>query len=257
MITFIIPAYGESPYLGDCIASLKNQKVSCRILIATSTPNKYIAEIAEKFNVDYFTNNLRDSIASDWNFALNLVDRGLVVLAHQDDVYFPSYAEEAVKFFSKNIQCAIAFTDSKEIINGVLYGLPKREIIKLAIRKAAFLMADVVKNKFQFFRLFAFGCPIPCSSVIFNLNNLQGLRFCPEYSVNLDWELWVRIAEEGGAIGYIRGSHIAHRIHDGAETQAALKDSRRHNEDKKMFSRFWPKYIALAILFVYRAGYSN
>ena len=40
--TFAICAYKESPYLEECIKSLKNQTIKSNILIATSTPNDYI-----------------------------------------------------------------------------------------------------------------------------------------------------------------------------------------------------------------------
>ena len=38
--TFAICAYKESPYLEECIKSLKNQTIKSNILIATSTPKR-------------------------------------------------------------------------------------------------------------------------------------------------------------------------------------------------------------------------
>ena len=40
--TFAVCAYGESPYLEECVRSLLDQNVKSRILIATSTPNARI-----------------------------------------------------------------------------------------------------------------------------------------------------------------------------------------------------------------------
>ena len=40
--TFVICAYKESEFLEECILSLKKQSIKSEILIATSTPNKYI-----------------------------------------------------------------------------------------------------------------------------------------------------------------------------------------------------------------------
>ena len=42
---FAICAYKESPYLEECIVSLKNQTVKTDILLATSTPNEYIENL--------------------------------------------------------------------------------------------------------------------------------------------------------------------------------------------------------------------
>ena len=61
--TFAVCAYKESPYLEECIESLKGQSVRSNILIATSTPNEYIKNIAEKNKIrsnDYY-NQLKKS----------------------------------------------------------------------------------------------------------------------------------------------------------------------------------------------------
>jgi glycosyltransferase involved in cell wall biosynthesis len=257
MLTFIIPAYGNSPYLEQCIESLKSQSIQCPILITTSTPSIELTRIANKNEIKILINQSRSSIATDWNFSLDAVTTGLVVLAHQDDIYYQSFASEALNIFSKHSNLAIAFSDSHEIINQKVYENPKREIVKKILRRMSFLGLDVICCKWQYFRLLAIGCPIPCSSVIFNMDKIGGLRFSEQYSVNLDWDFWCRVASSGGPIGYFRGALIAHRIHDGAETQAALQDSRRYNEDKKIFSRFWPGFLVPLIHFFYRAGYSD
>lgn len=61
--TFAVCAYKESPYLEECIESLKGQSVRSNILIATSTPNEYIKNIAEKNNIPYFINE-----GGGWNY---------------------------------------------------------------------------------------------------------------------------------------------------------------------------------------------
>lgn len=55
--TFVICAYKESEFLEECILSLKNQSISSEIFIATSTPNKYIEALAEKYNLKVFVND--------------------------------------------------------------------------------------------------------------------------------------------------------------------------------------------------------
>ena len=44
--TFAVCAYGESPYLTECLDSLLAQTVKSRILIATATPNEFIRRTA-------------------------------------------------------------------------------------------------------------------------------------------------------------------------------------------------------------------
>lgn len=48
--TYVVCAYGDSPFLSECLDSLNAQSVSSNISIATSTPSKYIEELATKYN---------------------------------------------------------------------------------------------------------------------------------------------------------------------------------------------------------------
>ena len=49
--TFVICAYKESPYLEECIRSLKNQSVRTNLRMATSTDNGHIRALAEKYGI--------------------------------------------------------------------------------------------------------------------------------------------------------------------------------------------------------------
>ena len=69
--TFAICAYKESPYLEECILSLKNQTVKSNIIMATSTPNEWIQGLAEKYEIPLYINTGEGGIAQDWNFALH------------------------------------------------------------------------------------------------------------------------------------------------------------------------------------------
>jgi len=69
--TFTILAYKESPYLKDCITSLKRQTVKSKILIVTSTPSLYLDQISKEYRVPVKVNHERIDIGSDWTFAYN------------------------------------------------------------------------------------------------------------------------------------------------------------------------------------------
>ena len=51
MHTFVVLAYKESSYLEECIKSVLNQKYPSKVVIATSTPNQYIENIADKYSL--------------------------------------------------------------------------------------------------------------------------------------------------------------------------------------------------------------
>lgn len=54
--TFVICAYRESPYLEDCIRSLRAQTVKSRIIMVTSTPNDFIQGLAGKYQIPCYVN---------------------------------------------------------------------------------------------------------------------------------------------------------------------------------------------------------
>ena len=45
--TFVICAYKESPFLEDCILSLKKQSIRSHIILVTSTPNTLIQDMTD------------------------------------------------------------------------------------------------------------------------------------------------------------------------------------------------------------------
>lgn len=254
-LTFVVPAFGESPYLRDCLNTLCNQTVSTDIVISTSTPNRFIKELANEFTIPLRINSQGGSICKDWNFALQCGISELVVLAHQDDLYHPEFAARCLNLFEAHPNLAIAFTDSAELSNGYTTSYGKRELVKRLLRKMAFLGKDVISTSSQRRRLLGFGCPIPCPSVSYNRRVIQDFTFSDKFSINLDWDAWSRLADAGYKFGYVRGQLVTHRIHQEAETQKGIADKRREKEDALIFARFWPDMIANALLKLYRFGY--
>ena len=71
--TFVICAYKESPFLEECIQSLKNQKSRSSVKMVTSTPNEHIRNLAEKYEIPLFVNEGEGGIVQDWNFGYKMV----------------------------------------------------------------------------------------------------------------------------------------------------------------------------------------
>ena len=254
-IVFVVPAYGESAFLCDCLDSLKRQSIVVNVVIATSTPNDFLKATASRYGWPIRINPQGGSIASDWNFALKQGGNGLTVLAHQDDIYDADFSKRALEFFAINSSCSIAFTDSNELIDDQLVSNSARESVKKLLRKFAFGRQSIIDSPSRFRRLLGWGCSISCPSVIFNLAKLGPFEFTNEFTLNLDWDAWSRLAQSGYVFGYIRGDLLTHRIHSGAETQKGLVDNRRQQEDLILFSRYWPPGIAKMLLMIYNLGY--
>src|ERR1700722_14606192 len=93
--TFAIPVYRAAPNLAALIESLRAQDgVRSEILLTSSTPSAELDAVARRYALPLHINPQRFDIAADWNFALGAARSELVTLAHQDDLFAPSYAAE-------------------------------------------------------------------------------------------------------------------------------------------------------------------
>ena len=138
--TFAICAYKESQYLEECIKSLLNQTVKSNIIMATSTPNEFIENLAKKYNIELYINNGEKGIGQDWNFAVSKTNTDYVTVAHQDDIYNPNYLEDIVSKLNEGRDFVIAFGDYREIKNVEIIPLTTN----LKIKK--FLQAPLKNN---------------------------------------------------------------------------------------------------------------
>ena len=108
-IMFVICAYKEIKYLENCVQSLLNQTIKCKIIISTSTPNDFIKSIAKKYNIPLKINTTGSGNFSDFYFAYKQADTKYVTLCHQDDEYLPEFAETMLKYLKNEKKTIIAF----------------------------------------------------------------------------------------------------------------------------------------------------
>lgn len=248
--TFVLCAYGESPYLSDCLDSLVNQSTRSNILISTSTPNSYIDRIASNYSIPVIVNEGSPSISHDWNCAIANSNTKLVTIAHQDDIYSSSYTETMLRAMKEADRPLIFFSNYGEIRNGVYEeNLLILKIKRILLRKFARHAAlSSVKDKRDILR---FGSAICCPSVTFNLSILQTPLFMTDMKCDLDWEAWERFSKIDGSFVYSPEVLMFHRIHEGSETTALIKDDTRRSEDETMLQKFWPKWFAPIVCSLY------
>jgi hypothetical protein len=240
MITFAIPAYKEPKYIEELIISLKKQTITCKILIATSTPNNYLNSIALKNEIPIYINPFpKYSIADDWNYALSCVQTKYAVLAHQDDLYRSYYAELMTIEAENYPENLITFSFYSEMDNDEIIKSSRLTIIKKLILSSAFLGKSVINNNYFKKITVMFGSAIPCPAVMFNLENLRYFKFSDYYKVNLDWDAWINLSDTKGSFVYIPEPLMIHRLHRDSATFTGIIDNKRLNEDKEIFSRLW------------------
>ncbi len=254
--TFAICAYKESEYLEDCIRSLKNQTVKSKIIMATSTPNEYIKNLADKYKIPLFIRKGKSDIRDDWNFAYDSADTDWVTIAHQDDEYNKHYVEEMQKKL-KNSKDAIAFvTDYMPIKNGIVGPRDINSKIRRFLRKP--LKVDkMAASRFWKRRVLCLGNSICCPAVTYHKTLLGSSFFTSELKYNIDWDTFLKLADIKGTFAYVDKPLTYYRVHDGATSKEFIEDHRREKDDRYMFEKFWPRWFVNIIMHFYKKAYDT
>ena len=255
--SFAVVAYKDSPYLPDCLDSLKDQTVKSEIYITTSTPSLYIDEIGKKYGAKIFVTDPGKGIAHDWNFGISVAKTKYVTLAHQDDLYNSNYAELCIKAAEKFNDTLICFTGYSEIVDDK----ERSSTFMLTAKKIMnFMFMPLKKNiKSRQWKKFSqsFGTAIPCPSVMYNKETLNDFIFSDKYKVSLDWDAWLRMSEMKGRFVYVPKILSKHRIHKASATTEAIQENVRQQEDFEIFCRIWPKFIAKILTKFYAGSYKS
>jgi glycosyltransferase involved in cell wall biosynthesis len=255
--SFAVMAYKDSPYLSDCLNSLKSQTIESIIYISTSTPSTYINEIANKFGIEVFISEAGQGIAHDWNFSLQLGKTKYITLAHQDDIYLSGYTDACLRSAERYKDTLICFTDYSEIVAGDDRFDTLLLNVKNSILWCSMPFKKNLKRNFWKKRLISMGSPIAAPSVMYNIEKLTGFTFSNAFNVNMDWDAWYRMSEMEGRFVYVNKVLMKHRIHIDSTTTKGLEANVRQNEDSRMFKRLWPEFIACRLARLYSKSYHS
>lgn len=248
--TFCVCAYKESPYLEECVRSLLRQSAKSRILIATSTPNPHIESIAEKYHIPLYVNEGEHGIVQDWNFAYSKADTPYVTIAHQDDLYFPSYAQRIVEKLERSDMPLIAFSGYCELRGGqMVKGNPLLRIKRFLL--SPMRVPALSGRRFWKRAVLSLGNSICCPSVTFVRERLPEVVFTPGFQSNMDWESWERFSLLDGSFVYEPASLMCHRIHEDSTTSEIIGNHLRTREDTAMFEKFWHPGFARILAGIY------
>lgn len=253
---FVIPVYGRPPYLQSCVRSIMNQTTGApRVLIGTSTPSDYIADIGAAFGIPVLVNPERANIAADWNFAMESSDSRFVTIAHQDDEYAPQYLETMGRLAADHPDMVLAFSDYREHTDQGERPMNLNLRVKRWLCARAFQGREAIRARTAKRRLLSLGNPVCCPSVMLDREHVPDFRFSTSLKTNLDWDAWLRLSQVDGEFVYARRSLISKRVHPGSETTVTIANRIRQTEDLQMFRHFWPKPVATLIAAVYSIGY--
>lgn len=250
--TFVVCAYKESKYLGQCVKSLINQAVKSRIIMVTSTPNEHISGVAKQYGIPLYINEGEKGIGADWNFGVSKASTKYVTVAHQDDIYEPNYSLQCIKAAEKSRRPIIIFTNYGELRDGRKVNdntiLKVKRLLLFPLKLSIGGKRIFASSRFIRRRILSLGNAICCPTVTFNREEAVGNIFKNSMKTNLDWEAWELLSRQRGSFVYCDRILMYHRIHEESTTSKLIADNSRTKEDYQMFCRFWPKWIAGLIM---------
>lgn len=246
--TFVICAYKEQPYLEECVKSLKKQTLKSKIIISTSTPNDFIKKIAKKYSVELAVNTKTKGHINDFCYAYDQANTKYVTLCHQDDIYYPDFAEKIVKKMENSKRPIIGFSNYNERRNNKT---KKRNTLLILKRIINFPISIFKKSKKVRLFTLSIGNAICAPSVTYNKEIVKRPIDESDLKSNIDWDTWINLAKKDGEFIYINKALLEHRIHEGSTTTSVINNHIKTEEDFKMFNRFWPKGIAKFLTKVY------
>lgn len=255
--SFVVPAYGVSRHLDSCLASLKAQSIASEIIVATSTPSDELDQLCSRYGLRPIVHGPNQGIANDWNNALKAAAGQFVTLAHQDDVYYPQYAERTLDALHSAHNPLLAFTGYDEI-DDAGNALPQNRLLRIKdlLLLFGFVGRSRVADRFSKRNVLRFACPIPCPAVTLDTARM-GDGYDASFQINLDWATWLRAADRDGEFVRIPEKLMGHRIHEGSETSAGIGDGRRQAEDRKILAMLWPAPVASIIAKSYAVAYGS
>jgi hypothetical protein len=255
--TFAVLAHGDSPYLGECLASLCHQTVKSEIFISTSTPCDSIREAARRYGVPVKEAGPGGGMGQDWNAAFRRAGTPYVTLAHQDDIYTPRYAERCLQAVRHHPDSLICFTGYSELAGAEERTRNLLLLVKRLMLRTFMPFGNTLRRRTWKQWSLSFGNAISCPTVMFHKERLGDFRFSESLQVNLDWDAWLHLAETEGSFVYVPERLVIHRIHAASGTTAALEARLRHEEDLALFSRLWPKPAARLLAAAYALSYRS
>lgn len=248
--TFVVLAYQESPYLEACIKSVLSQTYPSKVIIATTTNNTHITQLAKKYHLQIIEGE-HTNIGGDFDFAIHAGDTPLVTIAHQDDIYDKTYAEKIVSSYRNHPNSSIIFTDYYEIRNNQkIYTNTNLKIKRFLLLPAHIKPSP--KSQFSKRLLLRFGNSISCPTVTFVIKNCPKKIFASHFKCNCDWHAWEKLSKQKQAFTFIPQPLMGHRISESSTTTDIINQGIRTKEDFEIFKRFWPTPIAKILTKLYQ-----
>lgn len=204
-ISILTPSYGYARYLGDAIDSVLSQALpGVEHVIVDGASTDGTVELLESYDGEVVWVSEPDDGQSDaLNRALTLSSAPLVGWLNADEFYLPG-------------ALAVVHATFRDPHVDVVYG------DAVFVDEQAGLLRLVPQHRFDRTTLRRYGPFIQSCSVFFRREALGSAPWDVTSHRLMDWELYLRLADEGKRFAYVPAPLAAFRVHDERVTAAPM-----------------------------------
>ncbi len=229
--TFAIPCRNAGPNLRPLLESLLGQtRQDFALLLVDDGSTDGSPEVASAVAGSRLTLHRNDpplGLAANFNHCASLVRTPFFCLAHQDDVYEPTYLAEMLAALEKAPAAGFAHCRARAIdATGAEFDAPAERF------KERFWQRAPSHDPGDHFRLLFGGNYVVCPSVLFRTEAFRAVGgFRTDLRFATDWELWFRMVLAGHLPLGVHAPLLRYRRHVGAATKEAVRNLRRYREE--------------------------
>lgn len=203
MISIITPVYNEEDYLGYNLESVKNQTYNKieHIVVndgSTDSTQAILEQYQDEYNLKIFTQQNKGQ-ATAINKAFRNVNGDYVFWLNADDVIFRRDTIEKVVRTFKNRENADILYGNRAIINS------DNKLVRININNPVFNKKRLLRSCFAAFNYYR-------SEIV------ENHKLDSSYSLTLDYEYFLRLANEGYNFSYLNNILYCYRTHENAKS---------------------------------------
>lgn len=228
-VTVAIPTYNGARFLPETIRSLRAQTLGdFSLLVIDDASSDGSAQIAGSTGVRVERNAQRLGLAANWNRALDLCQSEYLVIAHQDDVYEPTFLATMLALIDEHPRAIAAHCKAEAIDeHGRAIAHPA------ALYKDRFWPrgARVVERDDELAILRQGNYVIAPSAMLRMSLVRQRGPFDERFAFVTDWEYWLRALVAGDTLAGLAERLVRFRRHEETATRASERSMQRYEEE--------------------------
>ncbi|HEX5051907.1 MAG TPA: glycosyltransferase [Planctomycetota bacterium] len=230
-VTFAIPCRDAGPWLRPLLESLLAQSRQDFVLLLVDDRSRdgsvALAREVAGTRVLIHENETPRGIGGNWNRCVELAATPFVCLAHQDDVYEPTYLERMLEALQARPDAGLAHCRATAVdAAGVPFASPAERF------KDHFWKHEPGEDRAAHYARLWRGNFVCCPSVLYRTDAVRAAGpFRADLRFALDWEFWFRMLRRGFGIVDVAEPLVRYRRHAAQASSEATADHSRFEEE--------------------------